>query len=180
MTRKILAVPLAEVRRHLDSNTRQDVKIVAPDLLSDQLFQLLVSKGKRVNREVALEGDTWLHSPSDAPNRVCASAAFVSESLPQYARGPFAVSFANERADQDAHYHRRHGELYYSEHRLAAEYWTRGSEHQFIALDEGGLLFFAPDVVHRLTLGGLTLVIELPSISDDKVVEPTTPGASVA
>ena len=169
MTRKVLAVPLAEVKLHLDSNSRQDVKIVAPELLGDRLFQVLQAKGKNVKPEVALDGDRWSHSTSDAPNRLCASADFIAESLPQYARGPIAISFANERAEQDAHYHRRHAEIYFSEHLLAADYWVVGSsQHQSMKLEKGGLIFFAPEVVHKMTLGGLTVVLELPGVVDDK------------
>ena len=151
---------------------------MAPELLSDRLYRLLKAKGKNVKPEVALDGDRWSHSTSEEPNRLCASADFTAESLPQYANGPFAISFANERAEQDAHHHRKHAEIYFSEHPLEAEYWAVGSmHHQSIKLEAGGVIFFAPEVVHRMTLRGLTIVLELPSVADHKVLDVQHAGA---
>jgi len=165
-------VPLEEIRRHLQTNLRQDVKVVAPELLSEHLFQRLSAKGKKVKPEVELDGDRWSHSTGDHPNCLCASADFITESLPQYACGPFAMSFANERAEQDAHYHRRHVEIYFSEHPLQAEFWLVGSvEQESISLAEGGAIIFSPNVVHSMRLGGLTIVLELPSVADDKALD---------
>jgi len=89
--------------------------------------------------------------------------------LPQYAAGPFAVSFANELAEQDAHYHEYHIEIYYSTHRMSADYKSVGdSKHESKILQEGGAIVFGPGVIHKVCLGGLTVVIELPSVTGDR------------
>jgi hypothetical protein len=39
-----------------------------------------------------------------------------------------------------------------------------------LKLDKGGVLIFAAGVVHRARLGGMTVVIEIPAVKDDKVI----------
>ena len=65
--------------------------------------------------------------------------------------------------------HRRHAEIYFSEHSLEAEYRLEGSDERgAFRLPEGGVLVFGAGVVHRVTLGGLTIVIEVPAVEGDK------------
>ena len=155
--RQVLAIPLEEVQRHFEVNERQNLKVVAPSRLGAEMMARL-----RAKAEVALDGDRWRHSPADEPNLVCESAEFAKSE-----GDGFTISFGNERAPQEAHFHRRHAEIYFSEHALAAEYRTEG-DHQTIDLPHGGVLVFGPGVVHRVTLGGLTIVIEVPAVEGDK------------
>jgi hypothetical protein len=169
MKRNVLMIPLDEIKRHLAANTRKDIKVVAPEILTDKLFQILTARGKPVKAERPVDGDMWKHSGPDNPNLLCESGDFADISLPQYALGPFAVSFANESAFQDAHHHERHLEIYYSEHSIAAEFKTmEDAEFTQRTLPEGGVFIFGPRVIHKMTLTGLTLVIEAPSVANDR------------
>ena len=120
--------------------------------------------------EHPLGGVEWQHSASDAPNALCESREFAT-GLVEETVGPFALCFANEKGPQDAHYHPHHLEIYFSEHPLEAEYRNdANSPIERLKLDKGGVLVFAAGVVHRVRLGGLTVVIEIPAVKDDKVV----------
>jgi hypothetical protein len=168
--RKVLAIPLDEVVEHFALNARQDVKIVAPEILADELIAKLTAAGRAVKPEQPLEGVEWRHSASGAPNRLCESHEFDS-GLAGETLGPFALCFANEKGSQDAHYHPHHLEIYFSEHPLEAEYRTdANSPVERINLEKGGVLIFAAGVVHRARLGGMTVVIEIPAVKDDKVL----------
>ncbi len=167
--RKVLAIPLEEVSEHFALNTRQDVKIVAPEILAGELIAKLKAAGRLLKPERPLEGVEWRHSGSDAPNALCESREFAAE-LAQETLGPFALCFANEKGPQDAHYHPHHLEIYFSEHPLEAEYRIdANSPIERVNLAKGGILVFAAGVVHRARLGGLTTVIEIPAVKDDKV-----------
>ncbi|MBI4317281.1 MAG: hypothetical protein HY675_02225 [Chloroflexi bacterium] len=169
--RRVLFIPKEEIHGHFAKNARQDMKVVAPNRLTDKLFEALKARGKEVKAERPLTGDVWKHSDVDEPNDLTESKDFVDGSLPQYAAGPFAVAFANERAGQDEHYHTKHLEIYFSEHPLTAEYRYLGDqETKTICLEQGGALVFGPDVVHRVRLGGLTIVVEVPAVADDRTV----------
>lgn len=172
MKRRVLAVPREELDSQFTKNERQDVKIVAPSILTDELFRRLAGLGKSVKAERHLKGFRWKHSKADKPNKVCEAGDFVDDSLPQYVKGPFSISFADERATQDAHYHERHFEIYYSEHPMSAEFrfLEDPRPQKPIELKHGGLILFGPNVVHKMRLGGLTLVIEVASL-DDKIPE---------
>lgn len=168
--RKVLAIPLEEVREHLALNSRQDVKIVAPEILAGDLIAKLRAAGRVLKPEHTLEGETWRHSTSDAPNELCESPEFAT-GLAEEALGPFALCFGNEKAEQGAHYHPHHLEIYFSEHPLEAEYRIDANGPiERVKLDKGGALIFAAGVVHRARLGGLTVVIEIPAVKDDKVI----------
>lgn len=172
MKRAVLAVPLEEVKQHLASNVRQDIKIVVPELLDELLYKQLQEKRKPVKQEKPLQGHRWKHSKPSKPNPLCESSDFVEGSEPSSAHSSFALSFANEKAGQDEHYHREHVEIYYSEQRLSAKYRCLDEmEHHTVILKHGGALVFAPGVVHQVKLTGLTLVIEVPSVKDDKAEE---------
>jgi len=168
--RKVLAIPLEEVREHFALNSRQDVKIVAPEILAGELMAKLKAAGRLLKPEQPLEGAEWRHSASDAPNELCESHEFAA-GLSEDALGPFALCFANEKGEQDAHYHPHHLEVYFSEHPLEAEYRTHANSPIVrLRLAKGGVLIFSAGVVHRARLCGLTVVIEIPAGKDDKVV----------
>jgi hypothetical protein len=179
MARDVLAIPLGELRQHFALNSRQDIKVVAPELLGDRLAELLRKKGKHLKPEVELAGETWTHSGSPEPNGLCLSADFVCPTQPGATTGTFALAFANGHAPQEAHFHRRHSEIYFSEHPFEAEFWTPAAPvRRTIRLPEGGALVFGPGVVHRMRLEGLTVVLEVPAVPDDKfgVVQPDADG----
>jgi hypothetical protein len=168
--RKVLAIPLEEVYEHLALNTRQDVKIVAPQILAEELIAKLQTAGRLLKPEQLVEGIAWRHAASDAPNPLCESREF-SAGITAETLGPFALCFANEKGAQDSHYHPHHLEIYFSEHPLEAEYrLDANSPVERVRLEKGGALIFAAGVVHRARLGGLTVVIEIPAMKDDKVV----------
>jgi hypothetical protein len=171
--RKVLAIPLDEVYTQFEVNSRQDIKIIIPEMLTSKLYNVLKDKGEDIKPEQTLEGRRWAHSEQDEPNAVCESGSFIDSGLPQYARGPFALSFANEKAYQDSHYHLCHWEIYFSEAPMSATFRYRGSERcRSLSLPQGGMFIFGTGVVHRVELGGMTVVIEVPSVSADKFVEP--------
>jgi hypothetical protein len=168
--RKVLAIPVEEVREHFALNSRQDVKIVAPGILAADLIAKLQAAGRVLKPEQSLEGVEWQHSASDAPNALCESREFDTN-LAEETSGPFALCFANEKGPQDAHHHPHHLEIYFSEHPLEAEYRNDAeSPVESLKLEKGGVLVFAAGVVHRARLGGMTVVIEIPAVKDDKVV----------
>jgi hypothetical protein len=168
--RKVLAIPLEEVSEHFALNSRQDVKIVAPEILAAELIAKLQAAGRLLKPEQPLAGVEWRHSASDAPNGLCESREFAA-GLAEETVGPFALSFANEKGPQDAHYHPHHLEIYFSEHPLEAVYRNdANSPIERVKLAKGGVLVFAAGVVHRARLGGLTVGIEIPAVKDDKVI----------
>ncbi len=172
MKRKVLFIPIKEIEKHFEKNSRQDVKIIAPDILTDKLFNILKAKGKDVKPEQHFEGDIWKHSEANEPNNIGESGEFIDSWLPQYVQGPFAVSFANAKAEQDSHYHRKHLEMYFSEHAISAEFRCVGdAQVQSMKLENGGAIIFGPEVIHKMRLGGLTIIIEIPSVSGDKIKE---------
>jgi len=170
--RKVLAIPFEEVYKHFALNSRQDVKVVAPEMLVADLIARLTAAGRAVKPEQPLAGVEWRHSPADAPNALVESREFAAQPGGEN-RGPFALCFANEKGPQDSHYHPHHLEVYFSEHSLEAEYRNDASSPiERVKLEHGGVLILAAGVVHRARLGGLTAVIEIPAVKDDKVVAP--------
>ncbi len=168
--RKVLAIPLEEVHEYFALNSRQDLKVVAPEILAGELIAKLKAAGRLLKPEHPLEGVEWRHSANDAPNTLCESGEFAADRA-QDAVGPFALCFANEKGPQDTHYHPQHLEIYFSEHPLEAEYRiSANSPVERVTLEKGGALIFAAGVVHRARLGGMTVVIEIPAVKDDKVV----------
>ncbi len=112
---KVMAIPRDEIAKHFALNTRQDVKVIAPELLSGDLMAKLTALGRTLKPEQPLDGIEWKHSPPEVPNALIESNAFASD-LAVETDGPFALCFANEKGAQDAHYHPHHLEIYYSEH----------------------------------------------------------------
>ena len=171
MVRKVLFVPLEEVRNQLSTNERQDIKIVCPERLTTDLFDLLKSKGKMVKQEIQLTEEDWKHSSQDSANYICESADFGDIDKQSTYHGPFAISFANEYAQQDMHFHKAHWEIYYSEATIGATYKMQDDRDLKRAkLKEGGLIVFGPNVVHQMELTGLTCILEYPAVVDDKIV----------
>ncbi len=170
MQRNILIIPLDEVVAQLRANERQDTKIVVPEILSDELLQVLQSKGRAPKPEAKLADDIWMHSDREHPNPVIESADFIAAHAKE--KGPFAVAFANEKAPQENHYHSRHSELYFSQHAMEARYrHLEETETKELRLESGGLIIFGPNVWHTIRLEGLTLIIEVPALTGDKTSE---------
>ncbi len=169
--RKVLAIPLEEVAQHLALNTRQDVTIVAPEILAGELIAKLTAAGSSSLPERLAGGrNVEALCRHDAPNALCESHDFSTGIIPETS-GPFALCFGNEKGAQDAHYHPHHLEIYFSEHPLDAEYrLDANSPIERVRLEKGGVLIFTAGVIHRARLGGLTMVIEIPAMKDDKVV----------
>jgi hypothetical protein len=169
MLRQVLFIPLDEIREQFQGNTRQSVKLIAPHILTDTLLALLRARGKQLKPERLFEGDVWQHAVATEPNNLSESSEFIDRHLPQYTDGPFALSITTEFIEQDRHFHRQHLEIYFSEHPIAAEYKKLGDvTNQTIELPSGGALIFGPEVVHKMQLSGLTVVIEIPAVADDK------------
>jgi len=167
--RKVLAIPLEEVRKHLALNVRQDVKIVAPEILAGELLARLTAAGRSLKPEQLLEGMGWRHSATDAPNALCESNEFAAGPAGETS-GPFTLCFANEKGPQDTHYHPHHLEIYYSECPLEVEFRLEADTPvERLRLEKGGVVIVAAGVVHRARLGGLTVVVEIPAVRDDKV-----------
>ena len=168
--RKALAIPLEEIREQFALNARQDVKIVAPEILASELIAKLQATGRPLKPEQLFEGVIWRHSAADSANALCESREFTA-GLTAKVSGPFALCIANEKGPQDAHYHPHHLEIYFSEHPLEAEYRCQeNGPVERVKLENGGALVFAAGVVHRARLAGMTVVIEIPAVKDDKVV----------
>jgi hypothetical protein len=152
--RNVLFIPLEEVKLHFEENKTSEVKIVVPTAWKDESTELM--------------GSIWSHTPSSKQNFVFESSEFMNRLLEKF-DGPFSISFANEKAPQTAHFHENHLEIYFSEHRIGAHYQTStDSNSQFKILENGGTMIFGPGVTHHLELFGLTMVIEVPSVNDDK------------
>lgn len=171
MKRDVLIVPLEEVRRHFETNERQDVKVVAPSILTDVLYEELKKAVKLLKPEIPLKGDQWERSYKTKANKLRESEDFAFEASDEI-KGPFAISFANEKAEQEEHYHKHHSEIYFSEYRISGYYRKVGdSEDKHFDLSEGGLVLFQPNVIHYMELSGLTLIIETPSLEKDRFIE---------
>jgi hypothetical protein len=53
---------------------------------------------------------------------------------------------------------------------MSAEYKFLGEQDAKKAkLPQGGAVLFGPEVVHKMNLGGLTIIIEVPSVFNDKL-----------
>jgi exoribonuclease R len=171
MKRDVLFIPLEDLNRHFETNERQDIKIVAPSILTPEIFEMQSKKGKRLKPETPLVGNRWERSYKTTANKLCESSDFAFE-LPAETKGPFTISFANERAEQEEHYHKSHAELYFSEHRLSGYYRKVGDNGDTsFELNNGGLALFQPNMVHYIELSGLTLILETPALERDRFIE---------
>jgi hypothetical protein len=161
-------IPMTEVRRQLEVNARQAVKIVAPEILTEAVFRSLQNRAGKKPEQPAT-GNRWTHSAPEHPNKLWESAVFGSAAVSEDPAGPFAIAFANEKAEQEGHYHEHHVEIYFSDHRMTAEYRAPGdTRKRKEVLQEGGAMIFGRGVVHRVQLSGLTLIVGVPSVKDDK------------
>jgi hypothetical protein len=171
MKRDVLFIPLEEVKRQFEANERQDIKIGAPSILTPELFEMLTEKGKRLKPETPLKGNRWESSNKAEANKLCESSDFMFE-LPTEPKGPFTISFANEKAEQEAHYHKLHTEVYFSAYRLLGHYHKAGSDGDIsFDLKNGGLALFQPYMVHYVELSGVTLILEMPALEKDRFTE---------
>ena len=172
MKRDVLIVPVEELYRHFETNERQDVKIVAPSILTPELYETLTKKGKRLKPEEPLTGNRWERSHKTKANKLCESSDFTFE-IHTATKGPFTISFANEKAEQEEHYHKLQVEIYFSEHRISG-YYRKINENTTeypIELNKGGLVLFQPNIIHYIELSGITLILETPSLDNDRFVE---------
>jgi len=173
MKRSVLEIPLEEIKLQFETNIRQDIKVVAPSILSPELFEKLSKKG--IKRENPLTGSRWNRSFKTKPNNICEAKDFDYDSNISK-KGPFTISFANEKAEQEEHYHKQHTEIYYSEHPIKGSYKIldnskETSEEISIELNQGGAIVFNPNVLHYIELSGLCFVIEIPAVENDRFVE---------
>ena len=165
----ILAIPAEEIDRQFGTNARQDVKIIVPELLTAARTAFLEAMGRPIKPERLMTESVWRHAADAQTN-----AVVTADSLPHPggpATGPFSLGFANAEAVQVTHYHRHQTEIFYSAHRIDADYRHRresGSRH--ISLLEGGALIVFPEIIHRVALVGLTLIIGVPAAADDKTL----------
>jgi len=163
----VLAIPLGEIAAQFSANTRQDVKIIVPLLLGEAQRAFLEKTGRTPKPEIVSRETLWRHAGPEAPNRV-----YPADGLPAdtpRGKAPFSLGFANENTPQLAHYHRQQTELFYSEHLLSVRYRHHQATTVSSAdLPDGGALICFPGVVHHIRLTGLTLVLGLPAVSDDK------------
>ena len=176
--RDVLLVPLDEVIKHLANNERQDVKVIAPSILTPALYEILAKK-KKVKQEELLAGERWESSDLTEPNKLCESADFeFGSGDPDSTMGPLAVSFANEKAEQEEHFHVRHAEAYFSEHGISGHYRRVGDiQNKPISLPYGGLVLFGPEVVHHMKLDGITIVMEFPAVEKDRFLNENGPSS---
>lgn len=170
MKRDVLIISSEELTRHFETNERQDIKVVAPIILTSDLYEILTKQGKHLKSEVPLNGNMWERSYRTKANKLCESADFLFE-LPAETKGPFTISFANGKAEQEEHYHKDHAEIYFSEHRISGYYRKLGEDTEYpLGLNNGGLVLFQPNVIHYLELSGLTLIFETPALEKDRFV----------
>jgi len=170
--RSVLFISNSELREHFRNNTRQDLKIVTPAIMTEELAAKLQRRGKETKTEVPLKGEWWTSSSAKKPNKVCESLDFIDESIAPYMTGPVAISFANVGSVETFHYHKKHWEVYFSEHKLGVQYRMTGRQQvETKTMDEGGTILFAPGVIHKMDVHGLTIVLELPAVKGDREVQ---------
>ena len=172
MKRTVLFIDKQELFEQFSKNSRQDIKIITPAILTEQLAAKLIRRGKEVKDEIHLEGDHWIHSSANEPNRICESLDFTNDSqIPPNLKGPVSISFASIGSVENFHYHKAHWEIYYSEYKLTTEYKIpKNSQIITKTLQEGGAILFTPGVIHKMEIHGLTIVIESPSVIGDRFV----------
>jgi len=171
MKRKVLFIDKHELIEQFNKNSRQDIKIITPSILTEKLATKLIQRGKKVKKEIHLRGDHWTHSSSNEPNNICESLDFTHDSLmTPDSKGPVSISFANIDSVEDFHYHKAHWEIYYSEYKLISKYrLPENSQILTKTLSDGGVILFTPGVIHKMEIHGLTIVIESPSVIGDRI-----------
>lgn len=170
MKRTVLFIDKQELLEQFNKNSRQDIKVVTPAILTEKLATKLIQRGKEVKREIHLKGDHWIHSSAKEPNQICESMDFSGDSLITLdSKGPVSIAFATIGSVESFHYHNSHWEIYYSEYKLATEYRLPGKSQGITkTLPEGGAMLFAPGVIHKMEIHGLTIIIESPAVMGDR------------
>jgi len=170
--RKVLFIPNSELREHIRNNSRQDIKIVASAIMTEKLAAKLQRRGKDTKKEVPLDDMWWTHSSEKEPNKICEAIDFTKKSIALAEKGPVAISFADVGSVETLHYHKKHWEVYFSEHKIGAQYKLPGKEQlETRTMDKGGAILFAPGVIHRMDIHGLTIVLEMPAIKGDREIQ---------
>jgi len=170
--RMVLFIPNSELREYFRNNTRQDLKVVTPAIMTEALAAKLQRRRKETKTEVPLNGVWWTHSSAKEPNKICEALDFTDESISSAKTGPVAISFANVGSIETFHRHKEHWEVYFSEQKLGVQYRLPGEQQvETKTMDEGGAVLFAPGVAHRMEIHGLTMVLELPAVKGDREVQ---------
>ncbi len=169
MKRSVLEIPLEEIKLHLETNVRQDIKVIVTSILSDEMYEKLKER-KILKKEIPLDGSRWKRSYKTKPNNICEAQDF-NFNINNPEKGPFTISFANEKAEQEEHFHKQHTEIYFSEHPIRGYYRVLGKDESKIELNNGGAIVFNPNVIHYIELSGLCIIIEIPAIENDRYVE---------
>jgi hypothetical protein len=129
MKREILEIPLEEIKLHLDTNVRQDIKVIATSILSDELYKRLIDRGKILKKEIPLDGSRLKRSYKTKPNNICEAQDFDFD-ISNSKKEPFTISFDNEKAEQEEHFHKLHTEIYFSEHPIRGYYRIIGNNKE--------------------------------------------------
>jgi hypothetical protein len=169
MKRAVLFISNSELREQFCKNSRQDIKIVTPAIMTKVLAEKLKRRGKEIKEEEPLCDIYWTHSEANEPNKICEAMDFTNGSEIFSERGPMAISFANKESVESFHYHCKHWEIYFSNFKIGARFKLPGMEPiQTMFMDEGGAVIFSPGVEHCMEIHGLTIVIEVPAVEGDR------------
>jgi hypothetical protein len=167
--RSVLFIPNNELREHFRINSRQDVKIVTPAIMTESLAIKLNKRGKDVKEEEPLDGIHWRHASATEANKICESFDFIDgfKGVPE--SGPIAISFATNGSNESFHYHKKHWEIYFSEHKIGAKYKLPGRDQiETESMSDGGTIIFSPGIEHCMEINGLTIVLEVPAVEGDR------------
>ena len=169
LKRAVLFIPNTELREHFRNNTRQDIKVVTPAMITEALAAKLRKRGKDTKMEIALNGVCWTYSSAEKPNKICESLDFTDESIAFGKAGPVAISFANAGSVETFHCHKKHWEVYFSEKKLSLQYKLPGEQNiETMTMNEGGAVLFAPDVLHKMDINGLAIVLQMPAVKGNR------------
>jgi hypothetical protein len=169
LKRAVLFIPNTELREHFSKNSRQDIKVVTPAVITEALAAKLRKRGKDTKMEIPLDGACWTHSPAEEPNKICESIDFTDVPIVFDKAGPVAISFANAESVESFHCHKKHWEVYFSEKKLSVKYKLPGEQNiETMTMNEGGAVLFAPSVLHKMDINGLAIVLEMPAIKGDR------------
>ncbi len=174
-----------EMSKHFEVNELQEIKLIVDQILTEEKFIELRQNKLNLKREKHINGDSyinWNFSEKNRLNQVCEAHRFnfkpsrlrdkfYSIFRRKKIKGPFTISLAGKDLEQTCHYHKKHVEIYISEHALSAKFKEKeDSDWNSKTLELGGLIIFSPFIVHQMKLTGLTFVIEIPAVSDDKYI----------
>ena len=169
--KRVLAIPLEEVREHFALNSRQDVKMVAPEILAGELIAKLKAAGQAAETGATARGRRSGGTPRATLLMRCVNHANLPPDSPRNRPAPSRSASPMKRARRTRTIIRIIWKSTFPNIR-----WKRNtacdanSPIERVKLEKGGALIFAAGVVHRARLGGMTVVIEIPAVKDDKVV----------